>query len=83
MALEARPLAPSGTQIELAYGDQRAVVTSVGAGLRAYTTGSRDVVAGYAADEMSPGGRGQLLIPSRTACRAAATSSAAAATSSR
>ena len=63
MALEARPLTPSGTQIELTCGDQRAVVTSVGAGLRAYSAGGRDVVDGYGADEMSPGGRGQLLIP--------------------
>lgn len=63
MALEARPLAPSGTQIELTCGDRRAVVTSVGAGLRAHSAGGRDVVAGYGADEMSPGGRGQLLIP--------------------
>ena len=63
MALEARPLAPSGTQIELTCGDQRAVVTSVGAGLRAYSAGGRDVVDGYDADQMSPGGRGQLLIP--------------------
>ncbi|HXD69553.1 MAG TPA: aldose 1-epimerase family protein [Gaiellales bacterium] len=63
MALEARPLAPSGTQLELTCGDQRVVVTSVGAGLRAYSAGGRDIVAGYGADEMSPGGRGQLLIP--------------------
>jgi aldose 1-epimerase len=63
VALEARPLAPSGRQIELTCGDQRAVVTSVGAGLRAYSAGDRDVVAGYGSHEMSPGGRGQLLIP--------------------
>jgi len=47
VALEARPLNPSGTQIELACGDQRAVVTSVGAGLRAYSAGGRDVLEGY------------------------------------
>jgi len=63
VALEARPLPPSGRQIELAFGDQRAVVTSVGAGLRAYSAGGRDVVDGYEADQMSPGGRGQLLLP--------------------
>jgi len=63
VALEARPLHPSGRQIELAFGDQRAVVTSVGAGLRAYSAGGRDVVDGYEADQMSPGGRGQLLLP--------------------
>jgi len=63
VALEARPVTPSGTQIELTCADRRAVVTSVGAGLRAYAAGGRDVVDGYGADEMSPGGRGQLLIP--------------------
>jgi aldose 1-epimerase len=63
VALEARPLTPSGTQIELTCGDQRAVVTSVGAGLRAYSAGGRDVVDGYDADRMSPAGHGQLLIP--------------------
>jgi aldose 1-epimerase len=63
VALEARPLAPSGAQIELTCGDQRAVVTLVGAGLRAYSAGGRDVVDGFEADRMSPAGRGQLLIP--------------------
>jgi len=63
VALEARPVTPSGTQIELTHGDQRAIVTSVGAGLRTYSAGGGDVVHGYEADEMSPAGHGQLLIP--------------------
>ncbi len=63
MALENRPLSPSGHQIELVWRDQQAAVTSVGAGLRAYAAGGRDVVDGYGADEMSEGGRGQILIP--------------------
>jgi aldose 1-epimerase len=54
---------PSGEQYELAHGDQRVVVTEVGAGLRGYTVGGRDVVDGYAADEMASSGRGQLLVP--------------------
>jgi aldose 1-epimerase len=54
---------PSGEQIELRAGDQRAVVVEVGAGLRSYTVGSRDPLDGYAADEMASVGRGQVLIP--------------------
>ena len=54
---------PSGEQIEIAAGDQRAVVVEVGAGLRSYTVGGRDVVDGYGADEMASAGRGQVLIP--------------------
>jgi len=54
---------PSGQQYVLASGDQRAVVTEVGAGLRAYTVGDRDVVDGFAEDEMCSVARGQLLLP--------------------
>jgi aldose 1-epimerase len=55
--------APSGTQTELALGDQRAVVVEVGGGLRTYSVGGRDVLDGYAEDELCSSGRGQLLIP--------------------
>jgi aldose 1-epimerase len=54
---------PSGEQHELSYGDQQAVVVEVGAGLRTYTVGDRDVLDGYAADEMCASGRGQVLMP--------------------
>jgi aldose 1-epimerase len=54
---------PSGQQYVLTFGDQRAVVTEVGAGLRAYTVGNRDVVDGFAEEEMCSIGRGQLLLP--------------------
>jgi len=54
---------PSGEQIELTLGDQRVVVTSVGAGLRAYSAADRDVLDGYPADAMATSGRGQLLLP--------------------
>ena len=50
---------PSGEQFELAFGDQRAVVTEVGGGLRAYSVGDRQLVDGYGADQMCPSGRGQ------------------------
>jgi aldose 1-epimerase len=53
----------SGEQTEIVLGDQRAVVVEVGAGLRTYSIAGADVVDGYAADQMCPSGRGQLLIP--------------------
>jgi aldose 1-epimerase len=53
----------SGLQIELSSGDQRAVVVSVGGGLRTYSAGGRSVLDGYGADEVCPSGRGQLLLP--------------------
>ena len=73
-ALHARPangagggggavIAPSGEQIEIVHGDQRAVVVEVGGGLREYTLDGRNVLDGYGADEMSSSGRGQVLIP--------------------
>lgn len=55
--------APSGRQYELVHGNQRAVVVEMGAGLRAYRAGGRDIVDGYRRDEACEGGRGQLLIP--------------------
>lgn len=55
--------APSGDQFEIAFGDQRAVITEVGGGLRSYTADERPVLDGYGADEMCPSGRGQVLAP--------------------
>jgi aldose 1-epimerase len=57
------PIPPSGQQFALTHGDQRAVVTEVGAGLRTYAVGHRDVIDGFGEDEMSTIGRGQLLLP--------------------
>jgi aldose 1-epimerase len=54
---------PSGEQFEIAFGDQRAVVTEVGGGLRTYDVGDRRIVDGYEADEMCSAGRGQVLAP--------------------
>jgi aldose 1-epimerase len=53
----------SGEQVELAFGEQRAVVVGVGAGLRTYSVAGRPVIDGYGADELCPSGRGQLLVP--------------------
>jgi aldose 1-epimerase len=54
---------PSGEQYELAHGEQRAVIVEVGAGLRRYLVGERDVLDGYARDAMCRSGRGQVLLP--------------------
>jgi aldose 1-epimerase len=54
---------PSGEQIELRHGDQRAVVVEVGAGLRRYAAGGRELLDGYGESEMATVGRGQSLIP--------------------
>jgi aldose 1-epimerase len=56
-------LSPSGEQIEIAHGDQRAVVVEVGGGLRAYSAAGRELLDSYGSDEMSTSGRGQMLIP--------------------
>jgi aldose 1-epimerase len=56
-------IAPSGEQIEIAAGDQQAVVVEVGGGLRSYSAGGWELVDGYRADEMCSSGRGQVLIP--------------------
>ena len=54
---------PSREQHEIRHGDHVAVVTEVGATLRTYAVGGRDVVDGFAPDEISPAGRGQVLAP--------------------
>ncbi len=54
---------PTGDQYEIVAGLRRAVVTEVGATLRSYTVDGREVVRGFAADEVIHGGRGQQLLP--------------------
>ncbi|GAA3549422.1 aldose 1-epimerase family protein [Microlunatus spumicola] len=54
---------PTGKQLDIALGGQEATVTELGAGLRRYAVGGRDVVKGYAADEPVSGGKGQQLVP--------------------
>ena len=56
-------LAASGEQFEIALGDQRAVVVEVGAGIRTYSSGGRDILDGYDEAEICPSGRGQVLTP--------------------
>lgn len=56
-------MAPSGDQFEIAAGGYRAVITESGAALRELSYAGRALVDGFGADEMSRGGRGQLLAP--------------------
>jgi aldose 1-epimerase len=57
------PGVPSGDQLGISHGDQRAVVVEVGGGLRTYSVGGRELLDGYGADDMSTSGRGQALLP--------------------
>ena len=54
---------PSGEQVAIAHGDQRAVITEVGATLRTYVKGGVAVVEGFAGEEVPTGARGQVLFP--------------------
>ena len=54
---------PSGDQFELRHGDHRAVVVSVGGGLREYAVAGRPVLDGYPLDAMADGARAQTLVP--------------------
>src|SRR5947207_12948512 len=58
-----QPLPPSGEQHEITHGAHRAVVVSVGGGIRPYDVDGRAVVDGYTVDRMADGGRGQTLAP--------------------
>jgi aldose 1-epimerase len=54
---------PSGRQVELRSGRQRAIVVEVGGGLREYTVDGWQVLDGYPVERMADGGRGQPLLP--------------------
>jgi len=54
---------PTGRQHRLVFGDQEAVVTEVGATLRTYHLDGRRVLDGFAEEEQSTHGRGQMLLP--------------------
>lgn len=55
--------AATGEQWVIGHGDQRAVVTEVGATLRSFTVADRPVLAGFGPEQWSTGGRGQVLAP--------------------
>lgn len=54
---------PTGEQYTITSGPHVAVVTELGAGLRAYAVDGRDLVDGFAEDGRITGGRGQQLLP--------------------
>ncbi len=54
---------PSGAQWTVRRGGDELVVVEVGGGIRSWTRGGVDIVAGYPADAMAVAGRGQQLIP--------------------
>ncbi len=54
---------PSGEQIAIAHGDERAVITEVGATLRTFVKGGLSVIEGFAGEEVPTGARGQVLYP--------------------
>ncbi|WP_326522655.1 aldose 1-epimerase family protein [Cellulomonas edaphi] len=54
---------PTGLQHTLRLGDQHAVVTAVGASLREYRVGARDVVLPFDEDAIAPAFSGAVLAP--------------------
>lgn len=54
---------PSGQQIEISAGDQRCVITEIGATIRSYRDSGHDVLHPYDRDAMCDGGHGAPLIP--------------------
>jgi aldose 1-epimerase len=54
---------PTGEQYEISLGNHRAVITEVGATLRSFSVGGRDVVRGFGVQDAISGGRGQNLVP--------------------
>lgn len=54
---------PSGEQIELVSGTQRATIVEVGAGVRTFSDAGRDVLDPYPVDAMCDGAHGATLVP--------------------
>jgi aldose 1-epimerase len=54
---------PSGDQFAIAYADAQVEVSQVGATMRTFTVGGRNVIDGFAIDERATDGRGQVLAP--------------------
>ena len=54
---------PTGEQFTLRAADAEAVVVEVGGGLRSYRAGGRDVLDGFAEQEMAGNARGHVLAP--------------------
>ena len=63
MSTAAQRSRPTGEQWVVRRGTDELVVGEVGGGIRSYTRGGLDVVAGYPVDATPIAGRGQQLIP--------------------
>ncbi|GAA4612186.1 aldose 1-epimerase family protein [Saccharopolyspora hordei] len=57
------PVLATGRQFEITSGTARAVVTEVGAALRAFEVDGKPYVETYGADRLPPGGAGAVLVP--------------------
>ena len=55
--------APSGEQLEIRYGEQRATIVEVGGGIRSYENDAREVLDSYRAGAICDGAHGAALIP--------------------
>ncbi|NUR24461.1 MAG: aldose 1-epimerase family protein [Catenulispora sp.] len=53
----------TGRELTLRHHDHEAVVVELGAALRSYTVGDRQLLDGFGAAEPITGGRGQILVP--------------------
>lgn len=53
----------SGHQLTIRSGDHEATITDVGAKVRRYAVGGRDVFTPYGEDEVAPAGHGAVLAP--------------------
>ncbi len=55
--------APTGAQYRIRHGEHAATITEVGASLREYAVGGRDVVHPFDEDSLPPAGNGAVLVP--------------------
>ncbi|MHA7134599.1 aldose 1-epimerase family protein [Oerskovia turbata] len=54
---------PSGAQIRIEHGEHRVTVTEVGAAVREYSVGGRDVFTPFGEHELAPASHGAVLLP--------------------
>jgi aldose 1-epimerase len=54
---------PSGAQYRISHGDQQATITEIGAAVREYRVGDRDVFQPYGEHEFSQAFHGSVLLP--------------------
>src|SRR6476659_2812588 len=54
---------PTGEQFAIRHGDREAVITEVGATLRAFTVAGQPFVDSFAAEEFITGSRGVVMLP--------------------